>query len=81
MSRIPVDKAFHFLAGWAIAATAWPLLVWLAWVPALLAGIGKELWDKQGHGTPEVADAAVTALGGLTAAFLMSGVAQLLGHA
>ena len=75
---IPLDKAFHFLAGWALSATLWPVLGWVAWVPALVAGIGKEVWDKQGHGTPEVADAAVTFLGGFCATFLMSGLADLL---
>lgn len=37
-------------------------------IPALLAvivaAVGKELWDAQGHGTPDHIDALVTVLGG-----------------
>ena len=63
---VPVDKAFHFLAGWAIAATfqSMPLLA-AALVAA--AAIGKELWDKRGHGTPELADCLATLAGGVAA--------------
>lgn len=64
--HIPIDKAFHFLAGWAIAATfqSMPLLA-AALVAA--AAIGKELWDKRGHGTPELADCLATLAGGVAA--------------
>ena len=63
---IPVDKAFHFLAGWAIAATfqSMPLLA-AALVAA--AAIGKEVWDKRGHGMPELADCLATLAGGAAA--------------
>ncbi len=68
---IPLDKAFHFLGGWAAAATLWPILHGWAWVVALLAGVAKEVWDLKGHGTPEVADAVVTLAGGCVAVLVM----------
>lgn len=62
--KIPLDKAFHFLAGWAIAATFQSApLVAAALVAA--AGIGKEIWDKRGHGTFELMDIVATLLGGI----------------
>lgn len=64
MIRVPLDKAFHFLAGWAIAATFQSApLVAAALVGA--AAVGKEIWDKRGHGTPELMDAIATLLGGV----------------
>ena len=64
--NIPLDKVFHFLAGWAVAATfqSIPLLA-AALVAA--AAIGKEVWDKRGHGTPELADCLATLAGGVAA--------------
>ena len=63
-SMIQIDKITHSLAGAAIAAA---LLQWGV-IPALLAvvvaAIGKELWDAQGHGTPDRIDALVTVAGG-----------------
>ena len=32
----------------------------------LVAAVGKELWDAQGHGTPDHIDALVTVAGGAT---------------
>ena len=59
------DKIAHTLAG---AANAAALLPW-GIVPALLAvvvaAVGKELWDAQGHGTPDHIDALVTVAGGV----------------
>ena len=59
------DKITHTLAGAAIAAA---LLPWGV-IPALLAviavAVGKELWDAQGHGTPDRIDALVTVAGGV----------------
>lgn len=59
-----LDKITHTLAGAAIAAALMPWGV----IPALLAvvvvAVGKELWDAQGHGTPDRIDALVTILGG-----------------
>ena len=66
MMNIPLDKAFHFLAGWAIAATFQSMpLVAAALVAA--AAVGKELWDRKGHGTPELADCLATLAGGVAA--------------
>jgi len=58
-----IDKAFHFLAGWAIAATFQSMPLVAAALVAT-AAIGKEVWDKRGHGTPDAKDFAATALGG-----------------
>jgi hypothetical protein len=65
----PIDKAFHFLVGWAIAATLYPLGLWFAILAAALVGAGKEVWDKRGHGTPDIWDFAATALGGVVGVF------------
>ena len=73
--KFDMDKQAHFWWGWAIAATlcsiAGPLFA--AAIAALL-GAAKELWDKRGHGTPDIYDFAATAAGGtvgavVTAAF------------
>lgn len=61
------DKIGHVIGGLAIAGAFAPF----GWVAALVAviaiGIGKEVvWDKWlGRGTPEVADALATILGGV----------------
>lgn len=62
--KISFDKAFHFLAGWAIAATFQSVPLIAAALVAV-AAIGKEIWDKRGHGTPELMDAVATLLGGV----------------
>jgi hypothetical protein len=61
----PIDKQAHFWWGWAIAATCFPLGVWTALFLATAMGAAKEVWDKQGHGTPDTKDFAATVLGGL----------------
>lgn len=64
--RIAEDKIGHFIGGLAIVGLFNPF----GWAEALAAvvliGIGKEVvWDKWlGRGTPEVADALATILGG-----------------
>ena len=74
--KIPLDKAFHFLAGWAIAATFQSApLVAAALVGA--AAIGKEIWDKQGHGTPELMDIVATLLGGIAGLVVSLSVSAL----
>ena len=61
-------KITHTLAGAVIAAA---LLPWgvipalLAVLAVLVAAVGKELWDAQGHGTPDRIDALVTVAGGV----------------
>ena len=64
MPVIPIDKITHALAGAAIAATLLPWGVIPALLAVLVAAVGKELWDAQGHGTPERIDALVTVAGG-----------------
>jgi hypothetical protein len=55
---MPLDKKKHLIVGFLLVFTGLP------WLP-LLAGIGKELWDKwSGKGTPEWADLAYTLAGG-----------------
>ena len=64
----PIDKQAHFWWGWAIAATLYPIDLWFAILVAALMGAAKELWDAQGHGTPDAKDFAATALGGAVGA-------------
>ncbi len=70
------DKRDHFKAGVVVAMAAiltdevirdpTPLERFLVGsIAATVVGIGKELYDRQGHGTQEVADAVATATGGL----------------
>jgi hypothetical protein len=66
MATIPLDKAFHFLVGWAVAATFQSMPLLAAALVATVA-IGKEVWDKRGHGTPELADCLATLAGGVAA--------------
>ena len=59
------DKVSHFLAGAAITAivtlyTGVPLWGVLA---CIIAGVGKELYDLTGRGTPDIMDAVATVLG------------------
>ena len=59
-----LDKITHTLAGAAIAAAMLPLGVIPALLAVLVAAVGKELWDAQGHGTPDRIDALATVAGG-----------------
>lgn len=65
MRMPPIDKITHTLAGAAIAAALLPWGVIPALLAVLVAAIGKELWDAQGHGTPDNIDALVTVIGGV----------------
>ena len=60
-----LDKITHALAGAAIAAALLPLGVTPALMAVIVAAVGKELWDAQGHGTPDVYDAMATVIGGV----------------
>ena len=60
-----LDKITHALAGAAIAAALLPLGVTPALLAVIVAAVGKELWDAQGHGTPDVYDAMATVIGGV----------------
>lgn len=61
----PIDKQAHILAGAAIAAALLPWGVIPALLAVVVAAVGKELWDAQGHGTPDHIDALVTVIGGV----------------
>ena len=65
MRPIPIDKIAHTLAGAAIAAALLPWGVIPALLAVIVAAVGKELWDAQGHGTPDVYDALATVIGGV----------------
>ena len=60
-----LDKITHTLAGAAIAAAMLPFGVIPALLAVVVAAVGKELWDAQGHGTPDRIDALVTVIGGV----------------
>lgn len=60
-----LEKITHALAGAAIAAALLPLGVTPALLAIVIAAVGKELWDAQGHGTPDVYDAMATVAGGV----------------
>lgn len=60
-----LDKITHALAGAAIAAALLPWGVIPALLAVIVAAVGKELWDAQGHGTPDVYDALATVIGGV----------------
>jgi len=68
MNMPPIDKQAHFWWGWAIAATLYPVSLWLGIFVAALVGAAKELRDSLGYGTPDVWDFAATALGGVAGA-------------
>lgn len=59
-----LDKIAHALAGAAIAAALLPWGVIPALVAVVVAAVGKELWDAQGHGTSDRIDALATVAGG-----------------
>lgn len=61
---MPTDKVLHFCAGALIAAALWPFGGFWALGVVIVIAIGKEVRDAQGFGTPEVADAVVTVVGG-----------------
>jgi len=60
-----LDKITHTIAGAAIAAALLPWGVIPALMAVVIAAVGKELWDAQGHGTPDHIDALVTVIGGV----------------
>lgn len=60
-----LDKITHTLAGAAIAAALMPWGVIPAMLAVVVAAFGKELWDAQGHGTPDHIDALATVAGGV----------------
>ena len=61
---ITIDKIAHTLAGASIAAAMLPFGVIPSLLAVVVAAVGKELWDAQGHGTPDRIDALATVAGG-----------------
>ena len=73
-----LDKIAHTLAGAAIAAALLPFGIIPALLAVVVAAVGKEVWDAQGHGTPDHIDALVTVIGGvLMLGWLLHGVPLL----
>lgn len=68
------DKVLHFLGGAAIGVSivCFGGSIGASILAAAAIGLAKEAWDAFGHGTPDVADFAVTALGGLFGAVAAS---------
>lgn len=62
---IALDKVTHTMAGAALAAALLPWGVIPALLAVVVAAVGKEVWDAQGHGTPDHIDALVTVIGGV----------------
>ncbi len=60
---MPKDKLLHLAAGALTGLSAF-LIGWWALLIVLVVGIGKELWDASGHGTPDTLDAVATFCGG-----------------
>lgn len=78
MPKIHIDKITHTLAGAAIAAALLPWGVIPALLAVIVAAVGKELWDAQGHGTPDVYDALATVIGGVLMLGWLSYIAPIL---
>ena len=62
---IPTDKLLHFLVGIAIVAFLYPISIVASIIALIAIAAGKEVWDFNGNGTPEVMDAIATILGGM----------------
>lgn len=62
--KFPIDKQAHFWWGWAISVTVIPMGLWYGIFFAGFLGVAKELWDREGHGTPDAYDAIATLCGG-----------------
>lgn len=73
-----IDKIAHTLAGAAIAAALLPWGVIPALLAVVVAAVGKEIWDAQGHGTPDHIDALVTVIGGVLMLGWLSNIAPIL---
>ena len=73
---IQQDKIKHFIAG-AIASIVVYVATFNATIAvsfAVLLGVGKEVYDAQGHGMVEVLDAVATVLGGIVGVILIRAV-------
>ena len=77
---IPIDKQAHFLAGYAISATALMLLPYgYGLALAVIAGSIKELYDcASGKGIADQWDAIATGIGGLVGEIIFFGIKGVL---
>jgi len=74
--KLPIDKQAHFLAGYAISATALMLLPYgYGLALAIIAGSIKELYDyASGKGIADRWDAIATGIGGLVGEIIFFGI-------
>lgn len=68
LKKIPADKAFHFIGGWALVATLFPYLPLFSIAAVIAVAAWKEWDDANGHGTSDFWDFIVTVGGGIGAA-------------
>ena len=74
---VAMDKQAHFWWGWAIAATIYPHGLLIAVLIAAGMGAAKELWDREGHGTPDWLDFISTLGGGIVGALVCYALARV----
>lgn len=67
IKSIPVDKAFHFIAGWALVATLYPYFPLFALAALIFFAALKEWDDAHGHGNCDFRDFLATVSGGIAA--------------
>lgn len=72
------DKIIHFLGGFGIAMTVAPFSPYMAFGAACVVGIGKELYDMTGRGTPDRYDLLATVVGGAVGTIAASTVKLLV---
>jgi len=71
--KLAIDKQAHFWWGMAMCGVLFPLFGVLAAVFSTLAGVAKEIYDKEsGTGTPDPFDALATAAGAVVGLALCS---------
>lgn len=70
LKSVPVDKAFHFLGGWALVATLFPYFPLFSIAAVIFVAAWKEWDDAHGHGTSDYWDFLVTVAGGVGAALV-----------
>lgn len=63
--KLVCDKKLHFIAGFVIAFTfGFFINSLLGYFLSSVIGVAKEIWDKHGHGTPDLWDLIYTMFGG-----------------
>jgi hypothetical protein len=85
-AQIARDKQLHLGAGAVVAG--WGSLIpqnnkgWKPFVygvgSATIAGVGKELTDMGGFGTPDIRDLGATVIGGLVSAGIITGIKAII---